>query len=143
MGTERSIAQLGAAIVGVVYVGAGLIGFAITGFGGFVTDTGDTLLGFDINPFHNVVHLGIGAYLLLAARLGRTATEGALIGGGIFYLLAAYLGFENRLQIISISDALASDQFLHIASGVTALGLGLVSSLVGRSEGSGDSVQKA
>ena len=97
-----SVAQLGAAVVGVVYVLVGLVGFAITGFGGFVTDTNDTLIGFDINPFHNVVHLVIGAYLLIAVSLGRTATEGALIGGGIVYLLAAFLGFDGRLEILSL-----------------------------------------
>ena len=136
-----NIGQWGAVAIGVAYVAAGLIGFAVTGFGSFIQDTGYDILGFDVNPFHNVFHLTVGAYLLLVARLSPTATEGALIGGGLVYLVAAGLGFDGRLQILSINDAFAQDQFLHIASGSAALLLGLVSTLLSRSKRSGDVVQ--
>jgi hypothetical protein len=127
--SERSIAQLGAGLVGVVYLAIGVIGFAVTGFSSFVQDTGDGILGFDLNPFHNVIHLTVGIYLLLVAKLGRTASEGALIGGGLVYLVAAFLGFGNHLEIISISDTGAPDNFLHAASGLAAVLIGLISSL--------------
>lgn len=129
-----SIAQLGAVVVGVAYVLAGVVGFFITGFGDFTQDTGDKLLIFDINPFHNTVHLLIGIFLLFVSTLGRTVTEGALIGGGLVYLVAAFLGFADSLQIISINDVFATDQFLHIASGGTALLLGLFSSFGNRDQ---------
>lgn len=142
VGSDFSLAQLGAVVVGVAYILAGVVGFAITGFGDYVQDTNDTLLGFDINPFHNTFHLVVGVYLLFAAAMGRVITEGALIGGGVTYLLAAFLGFDNRLQIISINDAFASDQFLHIASGATALLLGIFSTLTNRSERSDNPIQR-
>jgi len=131
MSTTRrtSLGQLAAMVVGVVYVAAGITGFVTTGFGGWVTNTDNTLLGFDVNPMHNLVHLGIGAYLLLVSRLDTAITEGALIGGGLVYLLAAYLGFTNHLQIISINSAGASDNFLHVVSGLTALGAGIASGI--------------
>lgn len=142
MGTsERSIAQIGAAIVGVAYLAIGVVGFAVTGFGNFVQDTGYGIIGFDLNPFHNIIHLVVGGYLLFVSRLGRTITEGALIGGGLVYLVAAILGLDNHLQIISINSATAPDNFLHIASGLAALLLGLISSL-GNSEGAGETVEQ-
>lgn len=138
--SHRSIAHLGAALVGVVYVAIGVVGFAITGVGAFVQDTGDDILGFDLNPFHNVIHLTVGAYLLLVTRLSREAAEGALIGGGIVYLVAAFLGYDERLQILSISSAGAADNFLHLGSGAAALGIGLLSASVGRAKGARDTV---
>lgn len=143
MGTENfSLAQLGAVVVGITYVLAGVIGFPITGFGDFTGNTGDTLLSFDVNPFHNTFHIVAGAYLVFVAFLGRTVTEGALIGGGVVYLVAAGLGFLNRLQILSINDAFATDQFLHLATGVVALLLGLYSTLTNRTESSRNPVQR-
>jgi hypothetical protein len=142
MGTSKtSIAQIGAVIVGVAYLAIGIIGFAFTGFGEFVQDTGDGIIGFDLNPFHNIIHFVVGAYLLFVSRLGRTITEGALIGGGLVYIVAAILGFDNHLQIISINSATAPDNFLHIASGLAALLLGLISSL-NNPEGSRDTVEQ-
>ncbi|MGI8623696.1 MAG: DUF4383 domain-containing protein [Solirubrobacteraceae bacterium] len=141
MGAGR-IAQVGAVLVGAVYIFAGVIGFIVTGFGSFVQNTGDTLLTFDINPFHNTFHIVVGAYLVLAVMLGRTATEGALIGGGLVYLVAAFLGFTNHLQIISINNSGATDQFLHVASGLTALLLGLYSASRSDVEGSYEPIQR-
>lgn len=125
--SNRGFAQTGAVIIGVVYLLLGLVGFAVTGFGDFVQNTNYTLLGFDLNPFHNVVHLTVGGFLLIIVRFGRPATEGALMGGGLVYLLAAFLGFANSLQILSMEGAGNLDNVLHLVSGSAAFGLGLLS----------------
>jgi Domain of unknown function (DUF4383) len=125
----RNIAQLFAVVVGVAYLAIGLIGFAVTGFSGAVLDGPDALLGFDLNPFHNVVHLGVGLILLVTGSLrDPVIAEGALIGGGLVYLLAAVLGFLGGLEIISINDGdeLAPDNFLHLFSGAAALAAGVL-----------------
>lgn len=140
-GSDFSFAQAGAALVGIVYLIAGVIGFAVTGFDGFVQNGNDTLLGFDVNPFHNLFHLLVGVYLLIVVTMGRTITEGALIGGGLVYLVAAFLGFFNSLQIISINDVLASDNFLHVVSGSAALLIGIASVLTNRPKGPRQAVQ--
>jgi hypothetical protein len=140
--SQRSIAHMGALIVGAAYLVIGIVGFAVTGFGAVVQDTSDDILGFDLNPFHNFIHLAIGAYLLLVSRLSREAAEGALIGGGVVYLVAAFLGFDERLQILSISSADAADNFLHLASGAAAILIGVVSASVSHSKGSRDAVQQ-
>ncbi len=129
-----SIAHLGAVAVGVVYVIFGLVGFGVTGFGSFVQDTPDDLLGYDLNPFHNVVHFTIGAYLLFAATLSRPVVEGAMIGGGAVYLVAVFLGFTNALEIISINSSGAAVNFLHLISGSAALAIGVVSAATDKSE---------
>ena len=123
----NSLAQAGALAVGVVYIAIALIGFVVTGFDNFAQNTGEKILVFDINPFHNVVHLVIGAYLVLVSRFDTTVAEGALIGGGIVYLVAGILGLTNDLQILSINSAGAADQPLHFISGIAAILIGLVS----------------
>ncbi len=128
-GKEFGIAHLGAIVVGVGYLGFGLVGFAVTGFGNFIKDTPDSLFFQDLNPFHNVVHAAVGAYLLFAATQSRPVVEGALIGGGAVYLVAAFLGFTGGLEIISINSPGAGVNFFHIVSGSAALGLGLFSAV--------------
>lgn len=124
----RHPAQVGALLVGIAYVFVGILGFAFTGFTGWVVDTREDLLGFDLNGFHNVVHLGIGAILIGVAFVREPAiTQGVLLGAGLVYLLAAVLGFTQNLdQLLSIDGVLASDNFLHLGSGAAALALGLL-----------------
>ena len=118
-----------ALLLGVSYVAAGLIGFAVTGFSGpVVLDTPDKFLGFfDLNIFHNIVHIAIGAGLIIGSRMSDVAiTQGVLIGVGLFYILAALLGFLDYLQIISIDSGLSFDNFFHLATGLVAFIFGLI-----------------
>lgn len=133
---DKNIAQVGALVVGVAYLAIGLIGFAVTGFGSLTENGTDTLLSFDLNPFHNIVHLVIGGYLLTVSLWNDPAVaEGSLIGGGLVYVLAAILGFTNSLQIISINSELATDNFLHLVSGSAAILFGVAGILQGRGRG--------
>lgn len=123
----ENIAQVFALIVGLVYLVVGLVGFAVTGFTGLTTNGDDALVGFDLNMFHNVVHLGIGLGFLAVSRLrDARITQGVVIAGGLVYVLAAALGFLNELQILSIDDELAADNFLHLVSGAAAVIFGLL-----------------
>ncbi len=127
--SDFGLAHLGAVLVGAGYLVFGLVGFAVTGFEPFILDTPDSLLYQDLNPFHNVVHAAIGAYLLFAATQSRPVVEGALIGGGAVYLVAVFLGVTGGLEIISITngDRFAAVNGFHLVSGSAALGLGLFS----------------
>ena len=134
-GEGRNIARPAALALGLGYVLAGAVGFTVTGFSGFVADTDERLLGLDLNVFHNIVHLAIGAALIGASALRNLAvTQGVLMGVGAFYLVATLLGFSNYLQIISIDASIVFDNFLHLATGAAALGFGVLSSL--QSDGS-------
>lgn len=127
LGTRTpGLARSGAFLVGVAYAAIGVIGFFVTGFTNLTGNEGEALLIFDLNPFHNIVHLGIGAGLIAVSLSGDSAiAEGALIAGGLVYVLAAVLGFLNALPILAIDSPFAPDNVLHLLSGVAALGLGI------------------
>ena len=74
----RHPAQLLALAIGVIYTLVGIAGFFVTGFDNFASETKETLLGFEINPLHNLVHL-VSALAGLAIALWparRTARRG-------------------------------------------------------------------
>lgn len=121
-------------IVGVTYLVGGLIGYTVTGVvTGWAVDGNTAILGFEINPFHNLVHLGVGIYFLGAVLLPRReALEGVNIAGGAVYLLATVLGFAGGLEALSINAGFAADNFLHLASGLAPLIVGLYSASTNR-----------
>jgi hypothetical protein len=125
-----SLAQRVMPIIGFFYVVIGVVGFFITGFSNFVQNTGDELIGFSINPFHNLVHLAIGAFLIIMSRQSTSTAEGACLGVGLFYVTAFVIGVVGgtNLTIISMSGAGDLENFNHLVNGALLLGLGLVSS---------------
>ena len=115
------------AVFGVVYLLVGLLGFAYTGFSEFVgTDTNDKILGiFEVNPLHNIAHLGIGALLLFSALGGVAAAKGSNTLVGAVYLLLGIVGLfilDSDLNILSLNSA---DNVLHLGSAALLLGVGL------------------
>ena len=131
---HRHPAQLGALVVGIGYLVIGIVGFAVTGFDDWVVNTRETLLSFDLNGFHNLVHLGVGGILVGGALAPHPAiTQGILLGGGAVYLVAAVVGFLGYLdQLLSIDAPMASDNFLHAVSGTLAIAIGLLGGEVRR-----------
>jgi hypothetical protein len=131
MGNNSLAGKVGVAF-GAFYVAIGVIGFFITGFGGALTgEHGDSLLGISINQFHNIVHLGIGALLLaLSLQKNEAAAEGAVMGVGLFYVVAFVIGVMNadNLTIIGMRGADDPANFFHLISGATLLVVGLLSS---------------
>lgn len=107
-------------IAGSVYVVGGILGFFITGFASFTEVTNHALFGiFLVNPFHNIVHIGLGAFWLLAAfALTPAGTEGMNIAIGGIYALATVLGFFGFFSLLSIPSGASGDNFLHL---ITAL----------------------
>lgn len=133
---NKSLAAGASLLIGASYVAVGIVGFFITGFGNFLADTGDTLLfGFaSINPMHNLVHILIGAFLIAMTRFSTPVNEGALMGVGLFYIVAFVIGVAapDNLTIISMNGAGDGENLVHIVTGITALTVGLISA--GRSE---------
>jgi hypothetical protein len=128
---NKSLAAGASLLIGASYVAIGIFGFFITGFGGFLTDAGDTLLfGFaSINPMHNLVHVLIGAFLIAMTRFSTPSTEGALMGVGLFYITAFVIGVvaPDNLTIIAMNGAGDGENLVHIVTGITALSAGLLS----------------
>jgi hypothetical protein len=124
-GITSSPNRLLGAVFGAVYLLVGLAGFAVTGLSGFAATEGGHLLVFHVNPLHNVVHLGIGALLLLAATRSATAAKAANTTVGAVYLLVGVLGLfvlDSSLNILALN---AADNVLHFASALVLLGVGL------------------
>jgi Domain of unknown function (DUF4383) len=128
---SRTLDQNYSLIAGLVYIVIGIVGFFYTGFSSFTEVTDNALLGiFYLNPFHNIVHIGVGAFWLLGAlALTPPGNQGLNIAIGGFYVLAAVLGFLGYLSLVSVPAAFDPDNFLHLFSGLLTLifGSGLLS----------------
>jgi len=125
-------------LFGALYVAIGLIGFVITGFGNFLQNTDDFILlsGLSVNPFHNLVHLAIGGFLIIMSRQTPTTAEGACLGVGIFYVAAFAIGVigESNLTILGMFGRGDLENFNHLINGVLLLGIGLISSAATESD---------
>jgi hypothetical protein len=128
---NKSLVQTVVPIIGAFYVLIGIVGFFVTGFTNFVQNTDDKLIGFSINPFHNLVHLAIGAFLIIMAlNRNKAVGEGATMGVGLFYIVAFVIGVyaSDNLTIISMQGSGDLENFNHIVNGVALLTIGLLSS---------------
>jgi hypothetical protein len=118
--------RLVAVIFGAVYIVVGILGFAVTGGVSFLATQGGLLLGlFMVNPLHNVAHLLIGAALLIFGLVSVKAAKitNAVIGGA--YLLLGIVGFFLVGTMANILALNTFDHFLHLASAILLLALGL------------------
>ncbi len=126
-GAARTPAQMFALVFGVVYLAIGLIGFAATGFDNFATFSDDSLLIFNLNPLHNLVHLAIGAVWIGASREHASAKSVNLLIG-VVYLLVAALGLleiDFVAELLNMNEGSGDpDNFLHLVSGAAAVYFG-------------------
>ncbi|WP_069385422.1 DUF4383 domain-containing protein [Cellulosimicrobium cellulans] len=124
--TARGVHQYLALIIGVVYLLVGIVGFAVTGFDGWLEhDHSQTLLGFAINPLHNVVHLLIGLLgVLLWNRSGSARTYGWIlaIGYGAAFVYGLIVVNNEDANILNINGA---DNVLHAVSAIAGLAIAL------------------
>jgi hypothetical protein len=121
----RHPAQLLALAIGAVYTLVGVLGFFVTGFDNFAAETDKTLLGFEINPLHNIVHLAIGlAGLALWRRLDTARTYGWLLaaGYGLAFLYGLFAAGNSDINFLSINGA---DNGLHLVSAAAGLAIAL------------------
>jgi len=125
--------RLVATIFGAVYILVGLLGFAVTGGVGFIATEGGLLLGiFEVNPLHNIAHLLIGAALLIAGIVSARAAKIVNIVVGATYLLLGIVGFFLVGTALNILALNTFDHFLHLASAIVLLGVGLAAERTAR-----------
>lgn len=122
----KSPNRLLATVFGAVYLLVGLLGFTVTGGVDFFATEGELLLGlFEVNIFHNVAHLLIGAALLIAGLSNIPASRATNTTIGVAYLLLGVVGLflvGSPANILAIN---AADNVLHFASAVVLLAVGL------------------
>ncbi len=130
---RRSPAQWFCLIGGLALLLAGLLGFLAdaTFDTGLSRDTdqtgnadgqlqGDGFLGFEVNGWHNVVHIASGLLLLFGAWQWRLAKAVALIFG-LTYGLVTIIGLIDGNDVLGIIPVNAADNILHLA--LSALGI--------------------
>ena len=121
----RTWPQLLALIIGAVYLLVGIVGFFVTGFDDFFGhDTNETIVGFEVNPFHNVVHILIGAAgLALARTLAGARTYGWLlaVGYGATFVYGLF-AVGQTWDFLSLNWA---DNWLHLVSALAGLAIAL------------------
>jgi hypothetical protein len=128
---DRTPVQSIAALVGVVFLLVGVLGFVpgITTHYGDLSfaghDSGAKLLGiFQVSVLHNIVHLLFGVVGLVLAKTADGART-FLVGGGAVYLVLWVVGLVGAADWIPANTA---DNWLHFGLGVGMIGLGVVAS---------------
>jgi hypothetical protein len=131
--TRGSKVQAASALVGVVFLLVGTLGF----IPGITTDydtleaTGhqsDAMLFgiFQVSTLHNIVHLLFGVAGLALARTSTSAMA-YLVGGGVVYLVLWVYGLlidkTSEANFVPVNDA---DDWLHLGLGLAMIGLGLI-----------------
>lgn len=123
---ERHPSQWLALVIGVVYTLVGIAGFFVTGFSGFASPEGDILLGFEVNPLHNIVHLVIG---ILGIVMYKTLSSARGYG---WILVVAYApvflyglfvaGSDEPANFLALN---AADNWLHAISALAGLAIAM------------------
>jgi hypothetical protein len=136
---NRSTAQWYCLIVGATLLLVGLLGFLAeskfdTSSGGDQGALdGEDFLIFEVNGWHNVVHILSGAFLLLMSSKHARARTGALAFGAI-YGLVALIGLIDGHDVLGIIPIDPADNILHILLAGSALAVGLLSDRDRRNE---------
>lgn len=122
-----SPARAFALVSAVVYLAAGLIGFAITGFDAPFLGLADTrVVILAVNPAHNVVHVVLGLAYLAGVTNDRYARyAGISIGVGL--LGAFVLGVLGGAEFLNIDGVAEPDNWLHLIWGGASVWIGRLS----------------
>ena len=119
---SRSVNSTVAAVFGAVYTLVGIAGFFVSET--FAATYDDTLLGFEVNHLHNIVHLLIGLALLGASRRTETARRLNLLIGGTYVVLGVIGWFiqDTAANVIALNEP---DHLLHLVSGALLVAVAL------------------
>ena len=114
-GRGRSPAQAYCLLAGLALLVAGIAGFFVdSGFdtGGGID--GDALIGFEVNGFHDLVHV-LSGIVLLAAASRRGAAKVVALLFGLTYGAVAIIGLADGDTVLGLIPVNAADNILHIA----------------------------
>jgi hypothetical protein len=124
---RRTPAQWYCLLAGLSLLLAGALGFVVDS----VFDTGngidgDKLVVFEVNGWHNVVHIASGL-LLLAASPKRASARTVAIAFGLVYGVVTIIGLIDGEDVLGILPVNPADNVLHIALSALGLIAGLMS----------------
>jgi Domain of unknown function (DUF4383) len=126
----RSPAQVFCLVVGATLVLVGLLGFLVeptfdvSSGGDPGALDGENLIIFEVNGWHNVVHILSGVFLLALMGRHRTARLAALSFGAI-YGVVTVIGLIDGKDVLGLFPVNPADNVLHILLTVAAFAAGL------------------
>ncbi len=113
------MAKKAAMVFGVIFVLIGLLGFV-----------NNPVLGiFAVNMLHNIVHILLGAILLMASK-GDGASK-ALKWVAIIYLIVALIGFFVSGPVLGLIEVNSADNWLHLVLAIILFGVSKQSGMSG------------
>ena len=122
---SRTVPEILGLVFGAVYLLVGIVGFFVTGFDDFAGHQHESLLFFDINPLHNIVHILIGvAGLVLSRTLAGARAYGWLLAVG--YGAALVYGLFAVGEDWDFLNLNAADNVLHAATALVGLLIALL-----------------
>ena len=127
-GDRSNPSMLYAGVAGAALVVVGIIGFFYNAE--FTSDESvrDAVFGvFDVNGWHNLVHILAGVLGLLAYGAGAYAARTYAMTMGVLFLTLAVWGFVvgDGDSVLSIIPVNTEDNILHLLLGVAGLGAAL------------------
>jgi hypothetical protein len=141
----RTPAQWYCLLGGLALLLAGIVGFiADSAFDTGSGIDGDKLLGiFEVNGWHNIVHL-LSGLLLLAAAAKRVSAKTVALVFGIVYGAVALIGLIDGEDVFGLIPVNPADNILHIALALAGIVAALASDAddrdrLGTSTATGDS----
>jgi len=122
---SRSPARVFCLVVGATLVLVGLLGFiAESAFDTGSGVDGENLIIFEVNGWHNVIHIASGLFLLALMRRHDTARLAALSFGAI-YGVVTIIGLIDGEDVVGLFPVNPADNVLHILLTVAAFAAGL------------------
>lgn len=115
---------------GATYILVGLVGLLLTSLGDLLSPTA-TLIVFQVNPLHNLIHILVGALWVVAGSRISTARAASQAIGAV-YLVLGVVGFFIIGTGINLLALNLADNFLHLATALAALYVGFFSPAVAR-----------
>jgi hypothetical protein len=113
--TGRTPAQWYCLLAGAALLLAGIFGFiADATFDAGNNLDGDSFLGFEVNGWHNVVHV-LSGIVLLAAFSKRKPAKTVALAFGVVYGLVALIGLIDGSDVLGIIPVNGADNVLHLA----------------------------
>jgi hypothetical protein len=127
---SRSPARVFCLVVGATLVLVGLLGFLAeskfdtsSGGDGGALD-GENFIIFEVNGWHNVVHIASGVFLLALMRRHDSARLAALSFGAI-YGVVTIIGLIDGKDVLGLFPVNPADNVLHIVLTIAAFAAGL------------------
>ena len=120
-------AQLYSLVFGATLLLAGILGFiSNSSFDTGAGINGDDFIIFEVNGWHNLVHIASGLVGLALWRNARSARSFAL-GFGAVYGIVTLWGFVDGNDVLGLIPVDAADNVLHLAIAAAGILAGLAS----------------